>query len=169
MATLTPQEKLQPALLDRLIDDATDKGVEARDARLITGRKLRAAVLRDLAWLFNATRPTSDERDAVRYPHAHRSVINFGLPALSGNTASTLDAGDLEARIRDAILHFEPRIVPGTLKVEALVSDMALDHHNQIQVEIRGKLWAQPVPLEILLRTAVDLETSEITIQDASV
>lgn len=165
MATLTTQEKLQPALLDRLVDDAADKKVEARDARLITGRKLREAVLRDLAWLFNSVRPT-DEIDPNQFPHAYRSVLNYGLPALSGTTASSLSSGDLETRITEAILAFEPRIIPDTLKVEALLSENVLDHHNQIQVEIRGKLWAQPVPLEILLRTAVDLETNETVVQD---
>lgn len=167
MATLTTQEKLQPALLDRLIDDDADKSVEARESRLITGRKLRAAVLRDLAWLFNASRP-SDEIDPVEMPHAYRSVINFGLPALSGTTASSVSGEDLESRIRDAILAYEPRIIPETLQVSAILSDMVLDHHNQIQVEIRGKLWAQPVPLEILLRTAVDLETNETIVEDVT-
>jgi type VI secretion system protein ImpF len=167
MATLTTQEKLQPALLDRLIDDAADKKVEAREARLITGRKLREAVLRDLAWLFNSVRP-SEGIDPAQHPHAYRSVLNFGLPALSGTTASSLGSGELEGRIQEAILAFEPRIIPETLKVEALLSDNVLDHHNQIQVEIRGKLWAQPVPLEILLRTAVDLETNETVVQDVT-
>jgi type VI secretion system protein ImpF len=167
MATLTPQERLQPALLDRLMDDARDNPQEVREARLISMRRLRAAVLRDLAWLLNATRPT-DEIDPVRLPYANASVLNYGLPALSGSTASTIDAGNLESRIRQAILHFEPRIIPSTLKVEALVSDMGLDHHNQIQIVIRGKLWAQPVPLEIMLRTAMDLETAQVTIQDVT-
>ncbi len=167
MATLTPQERLQPALLDRLMDDARDNQQEVREARLISMRRLRAAVLRDLAWLLNATRPT-DEIDAVRLPYANASVLNYGLPALSGSTASTIDAGGLETRIRQAILHFEPRIIPSTLKVEALISDLGLDHHNQIQIVIRGKLWAQPVPLEIMLRTAMDLETAQVTIQDVT-
>ncbi|MGH8519532.1 MAG: type VI secretion system baseplate subunit TssE [Panacagrimonas sp.] len=167
MATLTTQEKLQPALLDRLIDDAADKKVEARDARLITGRKLREAVLRDLAWLFNAVRP-SDEIDPEQLPHAYRSVLNYGLPALSGTTASSMNSTDLESRLHEAILAFEPRIIPDTLKVEAVLSENVLDHHNQIQVQIRGKLWAQPVPLEILLRTAVDLETNQTSIQDVT-
>lgn len=167
MATLTTQEKLQPALLDRLVDDAADKSVEARETRLITGKRLRTAVLRDLAWLFNASRP-SDAIDPVKLPHAYRSVINYGLPALSGTTVSSISAGDLEARIRDAILVFEPRIIPDTLQVMAVLSESVLDHHNQIQVEIRGKLWAQPVPLEILLRTAVDLETNETIVQDVT-
>lgn len=169
MATLTTQEKLQPALLDRLIDDAADKAVEPREARLITGRMLRAAVLRDLAWLFNASQPSGNALiDPVLYPHAYRSVVNYGLPALSGTTVSSLNAGDLETRIRDAILSFEPRIIPETLQIAAILSDNVLDHHNQIQIEIRGKLWAQPVPLEILLRTAVDLETNETIVQDVN-
>jgi type VI secretion system protein ImpF len=167
MATLTTQEKLQPALLDRLVDDAADKSIEARDARLITGKKLRQAVLRDLAWLFNAVRQ-NDEIDPVQAPHAYRSVLNYGLPALSGTTASSISGAELESRIRDAILYFEPRIIPETLQVSALMSDSVLDHHNQIQVEIHGKLWAQPVPLEILLRTAVDLETNETIVQDVT-
>jgi type VI secretion system protein ImpF len=166
MATLAPQERLQPALLDRLVDDAPDHKVEPREARLITARRLRAAVLRDLAWLFNATRSNAIGLEAGQAPHAAKSVLNYGLPALSGNTASMLDVVDLETQIRRAIVDFEPRIVPSTLKVRALESAAALDHHNQIQVEIRGQLWAQPVPIEILLRTEVDLESGKVQIQD---
>jgi type VI secretion system protein ImpF len=168
MASLAPQERLQPALLDRLIDDAPDHTQEPREARLITARKLRAAVLRDLAWLFNATRPGDEGLKSGSFPHARRSVFNYGLPALSGITASTLDVVDLETRIRQAIVDFEPRIMPASLKVRALESELALDHYNQIQVEIRGLLWAQPVPLEILLRTEVDLESGVVQIQDLS-
>ena len=36
-----------------------------------------------------------------------------------------------------------------------------LDHHNVIGVEIHGQLWAQPVPLELLVRTEFDLETGQ--------
>jgi hypothetical protein len=104
MATLAPQDRLQPALLDRLMDDAPAVGQESREARLITGRKLRSAVLRDLAWLFNATRVLDDRMKEEGATHAARSVLNYGLPALSGTTASSLDVVDLEGRIRQAIL-----------------------------------------------------------------
>ena len=33
-------------------------------------------------------------------------------------------------------------------------------------IEIRGSLWAHPIPLEMLLRTDVDLETGEVRIHD---
>ena len=50
MAELTTQDKLQPALLDRLTDDEPDAKVEARDKRVISMRRLRECVLRDLSW-----------------------------------------------------------------------------------------------------------------------
>jgi type VI secretion system protein ImpF len=165
MAELTPAERLQPALLDRLTDDEPEIKLESREARLISRSRLRKGVLRDLAWLFNATR-MAEERDWSFAPYARRSVINYGLPALSGETASTFDVMQLEQAIRQAIIDFEPRLDPSTLRIEALVSQIALDHHNQIQVQIRGNLWAQPVPIELLLRTDVDLETGQVDIED---
>ncbi len=86
-------------------------------------------------------------------------MLNYGLPALSGATASTIDPLVLQARVRQAILDHEPRILPNTLNVEVLISDMQMDHHNQIGFRITGQLWAQPVPLELLLHTDIDLDT----------
>ena len=160
-----PHERLQPALLDRLTDDEPDSKLEPREARLLSRSRLRQAVLRDLAWLFNATRLEADT-DLSRAPQARRSVVNFGLPALSGKTATSLDATDLARAIRQSILDFEPRILPGTLQTRTLVDAGALDHHNVIGVEIRGQLWAQPVPLELLVRTEIDLETGKVEIAD---
>ena len=168
MPTLSPQERLQPALLDRLIDDDPEKTAEPREARLITVRRLRAAVLRDLEWLFNSTRLAESELDVERYPHAARSTISYGLPALAGRTVSSLDVGSLESKIRAAILEFEPRMVASALQVRAIMNEKSVDHHNQIQVEIRGSLWSVPVPIEILLRTNLDLESGEIRIDDLS-
>ena len=160
-----PHERLQPALLDRLTDEEPDRKLEPREARLLSRSKLRQAVLRDLAWLFNATRMEADT-DLTKAPHARRSVVNFGLPALSGKTATSLDATDLARAIKQSILDFEPRILPATLQIRTLVDAGALDHHNVIGVEIRGQLWAQPVPLELLVRTEIDLETGKVEIAD---
>ena len=46
------------------------------------------------------------------------------------------------------------------------MSRASLDHHNQLQVQIRGSMWAQPVPIELLLRTDVDLETGQVAVHD---
>jgi len=160
----TPEERLQPALLDRLTDEEPDKKLERREDRVLSKRRMRQAVLRDLAWLFNATRLDIDE-DPAKAPYARRSVICFGLPPLSGKTASSLEVTDLERAIRQAILDFEPRILPGTLQVRALEVGEH-ESHNVIGVEIRGDLWAQPYPLELLVRTEIDLETGQVEIAD---
>jgi type VI secretion system protein ImpF len=160
----TPQEQLQPALLDRLTDDEPDKRLEPRQQRVISKRRMREAVLRDLAWLFNTTRLDSN-MDAAKFPYAKASVVNYGLPALSGQTASSLEITDLERSIRQSILDFEPRILPATLRVRA-IETTSLDHHNVIGVEISGQLWAEPVPIELLVRTEIDLETGLVEIAD---
>jgi type VI secretion system protein ImpF len=162
---LAPQDRLQPALLDRLIDDEPEKKVEPPERRVLSRTRLRQAVLRDLEWLFNAVRLESGT-NLTPLPHARRSVVNFGLPALSGQTASTLEVADLEKAVRQAITDFEPRILPGTLQVRAVVEMSTLDHHNVVGIEIQGQLWAQPVPLELLLRTEIDLETGRVEIMD---
>ncbi|RZI94154.1 MAG: type VI secretion system baseplate subunit TssE, partial [Variovorax sp.] len=38
--------------------------------------------------------------------------------------------------------------------------------HNRIGLQIRGMLWAQPVPLEFLMRSRIDLEEGRIEIED---
>jgi type VI secretion system protein ImpF len=162
-----PQDRLQPALLDRLTDDEPDKKHEPPEARVLSKSRLRQSVLRDLAWLFNATKFEAGQT-LSNLPYVRRSVLNFGLPSLSGNTASTMDINELERAIRDAILTYEPRILPSTVEIQTTTEGGNLDHHNIIGVEIRGELWAQPVPLEFLVHTEFDLETGKVQIAEVA-
>jgi len=166
MAELTTSDKLQPSLLDRLRDDEPREKLESRDRRVMSMRQLREAVLRDLSWLLNSVQPLG--KLAERYPAAADSVLNYGLPSISGQLASRIDVSQLERNIRDAMIRFEPRILADTLEVRALEFDNVLETHNVIEFEIRGFLWAQPVPLELLLRTQLDLEVGQVVIRDAS-
>lgn len=135
--------------------------------RVMSKTELREAVLRDLAWLFNSVqslRPAELEQSAL----LATSVLNYGLPALSGQLASRIDIPWLERSMRQAILRFEPRIIASTLSVRAIEFSSVLDTHNVIEFEIRGELWAQPVPLELLLRTQVDLEAGQVIVRDGA-
>jgi type VI secretion system protein ImpF len=166
MAEPALRERLQPALLDRLTDDDPEqRQPEPRESRVINKNRLRQAVLRDLAWLLNATRLAGEE-ELAGLDYVKGSVINFGLPALSGETASTVDVLHLEDSIRQAIQYYEPRILESTLEVRALFSESEMHHHNVVSIEIRGSLWAHPIPIEMLLRTDLDLETGEVRIHD---
>ncbi|GJH27473.1 type VI secretion system baseplate subunit TssE [Caballeronia novacaledonica] len=156
-------DRLQPTLLDRLIDDDPTSRTDPAGERFLSHRGLRAAVLRDVSWLFNTTNLGS-EIDEEQFAHAFASVLNYGLPCLSGRFASTVDPVVLEQAIRIAIERFEPRIDPSTLEIEPVLDRSVLDMHNQIALVIRGLLWAQPVPLEFALRTQIDLEEGGITV-----
>jgi type VI secretion system protein ImpF len=128
--------------------------------------QIREAVLRDLAWLLNAVKPMPAELEA--FPQVAASVLNYGLPPMSGQMASRIDINLLERTIRDAIIQFEPRVMKASLEVKALEASSMLDTHNVIEFEIRGFMWAQPVPLELLLRTQVDLEAGQVQVRDMS-
>ena len=167
LASGAPQDRLQPALLDRLTDDERNASTEPEHRRVMSRQQLRNAVLRDLGWLFNAVQPLS-RAAAERYPALAGSVLNFGLPPLSGQLASKVDVSSLERSIRQAIERYEPRILPDTLQVRALETTSVLDTHNVIEFEIRGHLWSQPVPLEILLRTQIDLEAGQVEVREAA-
>jgi len=166
MATSRAQERLQPALLDRLSDDHPESRVESSEAKVINRSRLRDMVLRDLSWLFNATAP-NEGMDWDSAPFARKSVMNYGLPALSGLSTSGIDLKLLQDQVRQAILDHEPRILPDTLSVEVVVSNEQLDRHNVIGFRISGQLWAQPVPLELLLHTDIDLETGRVAVLEA--
>jgi type VI secretion system protein ImpF len=174
VAGLTPQERLQPSLLDRLTDHEPGSTKESLDARVLNKKQLREAVLRDLSWLLNSVCQEPDGRSPDRErvlmwhgaPEARRSVLNFGVPAMSGTTWSTLDFPLLEQSIRQAIIRFEPRIDEKTLEVK-IANDLSTGlRPTNLRLVIRGQMWNQPVPLELLLSADVDVDTGQAAVRD---
>jgi type VI secretion system protein ImpF len=132
-------------------------------------------VLRDLSWLFNTTRlqpdaslaPPEEVRMWKEAPFARASVANYGVPALSGKNISMLHFAALETAIREAIVLFEPRIDAKTLVVEINRGATSFNiQHNSVRLVIRGQMWNQPVPLELLLSADVDVETGLAAVRD---
>ncbi len=194
MAEPIPPELLQPCLLDRLTDDEPARTEESRRERVVSYKKYRDGVLRDLEWLLNTegfVRPESmdyllkvqrqrfdreDQRPAVDlrdYPEAYHSVLNYGLKQFWGLTEREKD--HLQDELCDAIQMFEPRILPGTLKVELLNpneqsgSKENRDHldSNLVTLVIAGELWANPLPEQLNVKTTVDLEVGQCLLGDA--
>jgi type VI secretion system protein ImpF len=165
MAELTPQERLQPSLLDRLTDLAPNERDESREQRVITAARLRECVTRDIAALLNCTRQWDGERldelDGLDY--VRNSVLNFGIPDLAGAALAGIDAGLLQDRIRVALLDFEPRLIADTVQVSVSVDDSRMDSRS-LSFRIEAQMWAQPMPLGLYLRTDVDLETGEFRV-----
>ncbi len=164
MASLTNQDRLQPSLLDRLTDDAPSDTQEPRERRLLSLRKLREGVLRDLGWLLNCVNLAATT-DLSSYPAVTKSVLNYGMPDLTGMTVSSLDLKSIERLVKQVIVNYEPRILPHTLKVTMRGSDQETGH-NTVGFDIEGELWAQPVPIKLLLKTDLDLEAGFVNVVD---
>ena len=164
MAALTPKEKLQPSLLDRLTDTRPDVRTSGIGGRVLTVDELREGVRRDLAALFNATALEVVE-DLTDYPNVQRSTLNFGMPDMSGKTASGVDMKELERALNRAIHDFEPRLIEDTVQVSSEVYDAK--SHNTMVATIQAELWSQPLPQKLLLRTELDLENGEVKLQEA--
>lgn len=157
MPELTSSEMLQPSLLDRLTDDEPDRQQESRDKRVLSLKQLRAAVLRDLSWLLNtASLDTTEPLD--EYPHVAQSVLNFGLVDQTGQTGSSLEPSELKKRVREAILRFEPRILPGSLTIDLVGAG------NTRVLEISGDLWTETVPDHLHVKTELDLEEGSFSV-----
>lgn len=165
MAELTAQERLQPSLLDRLTDDEPGNTQESRDKRVLSLRRLREGVIRDLAWLLNTVNLASVNPEIGDYPAAAGSVLNYGVPDLTGHTASTVEPAFIEQGLRQAIWDFEPRILRNTLRVHVGVSEHQMSH-NTMTIEIEGEIWAQPVPERLFLKTEIDLETGSVAVYE---
>lgn len=166
MADLTPKQVFQPSLLDRLTDDHPARQSEAVDRRFLSIGRLREAVRRDLAFLMNATH-LSAVQDLSAYPLVESSTLNFGIPDLAGRPASSIKPMELARNVHRAILAFEPRLLRGTLHVEAVVT---ADEHgrNSLHFDIRADLWCQPAPVRLRFRTELNLEDGEARVLEAA-
>lgn len=164
MAELTPQEKLQPSLLDRLTDEEPLVDVEASDKRWFGARRLREVVIRDLEWLLN-TSSFSMTNSLDDYPEIAASTINYGIPNLGGAMLSSVDANEMARLVKQAILLFEPRLMRHSLEVHGYVDSNSMSQ-NAISFEISGDIWGQPAPVHMTARTVLELETGQVTVTD---
>lgn len=129
-------------------------------------KEIRACVKRDLDWLLNASQ-YSPQEDLDGYPDVACSVVNYGMPDLTGKTVSGFDQQHMDRLLKQVIVNFEPRIIRTTLTVR-VIADKALFDHNALVFEIEGELLAEPQPLHLHLRTEFELEDGTVSVYDYS-
>lgn len=159
MSELQVSERLQPSLLDRLTDNNPSEASERREDRVIDLRQLREIIQRDLVWLLN-TRDNQGLIDPARFPNAAKSVLNFGIHEVAGDYSTKDRADAIRKSIANAIRVFEPRILPGSVDVQ-LRADKA-ERETLVSFDIRADMWAHPMPMELYLRSEVDVTTGEL-------
>ncbi len=162
MADLTILDRLQPSLLDRLTDHDPEDLREARDSRVIDIKRLREILRRDLAWLLN-TANAEQMIDETLYPNAANSVLNYGISKVSGDFSTGDKAEQIRKAISAAITQFEPRILPNSIRVSLRTEDTKTA--SVISYDIRADMWAEPLPLELYLRSEIDVTTGELHLE----
>jgi type VI secretion system protein ImpF len=162
MAELTPLERLQPCLLDRLTDDDPKNTEESRTQRVISLGRYKKGVLRDIEWLLNCSAivPRPNDPDLDDFPEVKKSVLNFGTRQLCGLVGPDMD--EFERELAEALHLFEPRILQNSVTIKTS------KERNIVGLEINGDLWANPVPERLYIRTKIDLETGQTSIGESS-
>jgi len=166
MAELTQKERLQPSLLDRLTDERPEERQESRDKHVLSPSRLRDCVRRDLTWLLNTTSLQSMQ-ELEEFPDVMHSVVNYGMPALAGHVASSIDVRMMERHLYRVIADYEPRLMKSSLKIKMVHDDQKMDV-NAMSFDIEAELWAQPLPLRLFLRTEIDLENGGVKVTEAT-
>jgi type VI secretion system protein ImpF len=165
MTEPTSRERFLPFLLDRLLQDNPAATSESLSSRTWTLRDSHRAVLRDLSALLNTPcRPQSD--NLAEFPEVSRSVLNYGMPDLSGLTASGVSGQEFERMLLSTIQRFEPRVLRNGLSIKVLDDNQGGRGNSSVVLEIKGEVFATPMPDQLYLKTELDLETGNCTLED---
>ena len=166
MSDLTSIDRLQPCLLDRLFDDEPRRRSESREEKVISVKRFREGVKRDIEWLLNSKSRFYDLDDA-KFSDVKKSVLNYGIRDFTGLSSENLNLRQLERIIRNALIQYEPRLIAEELRItytEMGQSSSELQNVNALDFEISGKIWAEPLPQDFVLRTEMSLETGMISL-----
>jgi type VI secretion system protein ImpF len=155
---------LRSSLLERLTDLAPERRRESRETQEVDTAELRRLLRRDLSWLLNTTHVAATV-ELSEFPEVARSVLNYGIPDLTGRTLSSVDQVELARHVAHALVYYESRLVRGTLDVRVLTAPHG-SGKSTLWIEIAAELRAEPLPLALRLRAEVDLESGSVAVLD---
>jgi len=159
---MPPSDKDGPvtlSVLDRLIDLEPDRKLEPPLTRAQSLRELRAALRRDLEWLFNTRATIEEPPESLR--EVERSVYNYGIQDTSILSLKSPKDQELLARsIRTAITFFEPRLQAAKVTIEPSSDDVRGIHFN-----IEGLLRMDPAPEPVFFDTLLEPSSGEYKVK----
>ena len=158
MPEMPSSVRIQPCLLDRLMDEAPAERLESRLQRVMTSTAFRECVRRDIGDLLN-THSRLCREEAAAFPRAAQSVLNYGMQDLSGAGLTALECSELERHLASVLRTFEPRLISQTVQVRAVGAETGAGSPTRISFEIRANLWSRPAPEAWFLKTEIDLES----------
>ena len=172
--------RLNPTLFDKLITDSrivsiVDQSTEPGKPSEATPQfytlsslerfnesALRATVRRELTWLLNTTN-LGAAQDLSSYPEVQTSVLNYGLPDLTGRVSTQAAITDRGEQIRQAIITFEPRMDAEKVEVEPRST---VERDNAVAFMIRGDVTSAVKAMPVQFVADVELETGEALVRE---
>lgn len=134
-------------MFDRLVDMEPQSQKEIRPLRVLDKKGLKDSVRRELGRLLNTRRPIP-----LASPQEERSVINYGIPDFSSlSPHSDNDRRRLESWMREAIIHYEPRLV----NVKVTVEPVAKDERSltaRIDADLQLESILEPVAFTVVVK-----------------
>lgn len=156
---------MQPALLERLTDGEPGACAKPGGRGVLSLEAFRAAVLRDIQHLLNATGACRLPGFSVASPAAW-SVVNYGMPDLVGKSLSGTAAYSIAQALAASIKRYESRIDGASLSVTP-VTDRSGSGGCTLVFLVSGELWWQPRPDRLSFTTEFDLDAGTTHVIEA--
>jgi type VI secretion system protein ImpF len=153
---------LRPSLLERLTDLEPERRLEPSEAERVDDSQLRQLVRRDLAWLLETTHLAAGF-DLGDFPEVARSVLNYGVPDLTGRTLSSVKAEQLERQITLGFMCYEPRLVRESIQVQVSRAPNGAGKPT-LFIEVAAVLRTEPLPVRMRVRAEVDVESGRVAV-----
>ena len=155
-------ERFTGTLLDRLSTrDVDEVSAATRSRGELRASSMADSILRDLEWLLNTTRLESS-RDLSRWPRVRDSVVNYGVPALTGHMLSSTDLENIEQVLTRIVRNFEPRLRCDSVEVRAMITKEKTDRRS-ITLVVTGICDDIDGPEEFCFRAKIDPETGNVS------
>ena len=162
---------LKASILDKLIGDIGSGRTDAGRDRLpyfipavdrFDERELRLCVQRDIAWVMNDINFASAV-DLTDYPEIATSVLNYGLPELTGRSLDRIAMLARVSEIGTAIRAFEERLRPDSLRVD--FDEGLIETENKLRFSISAEVRNAVEESWIELKTTVDLDDGHVEVE----
>ena len=157
----------KPSILDKLLAGSIEAGAREHQhfpvPRLdrFSEADLRQVIQRDIVWLLNdiqfeAAVPLDD------YPEVRTSVLNQGLPELTGRALDSDTMARRAEEITAALRAFEQRLRPETIRV--VFDTSRVETENKLYFAVSGEMRNALEESWVQFKTTVDLDDGRIEV-----
>jgi type VI secretion system protein ImpF len=162
MARIEADQRLQPSLLDRLIDDDPGRADPPAKSRGQSLRDLRESVRSNLENLLNTRHrclPLPPGLGELKL-----STINYGVPDFTGaDLAGPAFREEFRAAIEQAIRAFEPRF----MRVSVTMRE-ADEGDRTLRFRIDALMYADPAPEPVVFDSVLDTASRAVAVTSNS-